>query len=300
MQSNRLVIKARAKINLALDVLYKREDGYHEVAMVMQAIDLSDQVILRQQSSGITVSTSLPGLDCGPSNLAFRAAALIGERFRVQRGVRIELDKNIPVAAGLAGGSTDAAAVLSGLNQLWELGLGMTQLEEMAAMLGADVPFCLHGGTMLASGRGDKLTRLPALTHTWIVLAKPSAEVSTAWVYSNYRPETVMDHPDISGMISCLQEQDLTGVAGKIGNVLESVTIPAYPEIAALKECMLKHGAMATLMSGSGPTVFALVPERRQAELLAATLARRFDAQIIITKIADSVEEEDGTKIVAD
>ena len=252
MMSDHLVIKARAKINLALDVLYKRSDGYHEVSMVMQAIDLSDKVVLRPQAEGISVSTNLPGLDCGPSNLAFRAAALMADRFGVRLGVAIELDKQIPVAGGLAGGSTDAAAVLSGLNRLWGLGLKMTEQEELAAKLGADVPFCLHGGTMLASGRGDKLSRLPALAHAWIVLARPPVEVSTAWVYQNYRPELVVGHPDISAMTACLNARDLAGVAGKFGNVLESVTIPAYPEIAAIKECMLAQGAMGSLMSGSG------------------------------------------------
>lgn len=182
MGTKQLILEARAKINLALDVLYKRSDGYHEVAMVMQSVALADRVCFCEQAEGIVVSTNIPELD-SPANLAYRAAVLIVNTCGVRRGVHITLEKRIPLAAGLAGGSTDAAAVLTGLNQLWSLGLTLERLEELAATLGSDVPFCLQGGTVLATGRGEALTPLPALPHSWVVLAKPPVDVSTAWVY---------------------------------------------------------------------------------------------------------------------
>ena len=295
-----MIVTARAKINLALDVLHKRSDGYHEVAMVMQAIALADRIELREQACGITLATNAPGLDCGPTNLACRAAALIAETCGVTRGIHIILDKVIPVAAGLAGGSTDAAAVLTGLNRLWHLGLDRTKLSELAASLGSDVPFCLRGGTMLATGRGEKMTPLPDLPAVWVVLAMPPVEVSTAWVYGRYRPEAIDKHPDIAGMTACLEKKDLAGVAGKLGNVLESVTVPAYPEIARLKTYMCEYGAMASLMSGSGPTVFGLAADQAQARRIAAALGRRSGVRTVITKTVGGWEGEDGTTVVAD
>ena len=299
MKLDSLKLKARAKINLALDILYKRKDGYHEVAMIMQTLSLADNVCLREQPEGITVSSNMPWLDNGPSNLAYRAAALILETCGLRRGVYIELEKHIPLAAGLAGGSADAAAVLLGLDRLWHLGLSLAQLEELAAQLGSDVPFCLQGGTKLAAGRGEKLSSLPDMPHAWVVLAKPLLEVSTAWAYRNYRPELVEAHPDLSGMEGCLREKDLTGIAKRLGNVLETVTVPVHPEIAELKRYMVENGAMASLMSGSGPTVFALVADRLQAEKIAEGLGEITNAQIIITDTSKSWGGEDGTTATA-
>jgi 4-diphosphocytidyl-2-C-methyl-D-erythritol kinase len=300
MKTNTLILTACAKINLALDIHYKRNDGYHEVAMVMQSIALADLVALSERDSGITVSTNLPGLDCGPTNLAYRAAALITATCGIGHGIHIELDKRIPLAAGLAGGSSDAAAVLTGLNRLWGLGLSLAQLQTLAATLGSDVPFCLGGGTVLATGRGEVLTPLMALPRVWVVLAKPVVEVSTAWAYQNYHPEAVTSHPDIPGMTACLEKRDLAGIAHRLGNVLESVTIPAHPEIAALKEGMMEYGALAALMSGSGPTVFGLAGDKRQAECIAAALKARTNALIMITETIDSIGGEDGTTLITD
>lgn len=299
MNGDQLVLAARAKINLALDVLFKRPDGYHEVAMVMQAVSLADRVTLAADDAISVVSTAAD-LDCGASNLAYRAAALLRERCRVDRGVRVTLEKNIPLAAGLAGGSADAAAVLHGLNRLWGLGLTLADLEEIGAALGSDVPFCLRGGTALATGRGEKLRTLPALPHSWVVLAKPPVAVSTAWVYGNYRDERVTARPDVAGMTACLAAGDLPGVAGRLGNVLETVTVPAHPEIAALKAVMRDQGAMASLMSGSGPTVFGLVDNLRQAEQIAAALRSSTDAWVTVTETAGELEGEDGTTVAAD
>ncbi len=299
MGGDRLVIAARAKINLALDVLFKRADGYHEVAMVMQSVALADRVTL-EEGAGISVIATAADLDCGPSNLAYRAAALLRERCGVDRGVRVTLEKNIPLAAGLAGGSADAAAVLHGLNRLWGLGLTLPELGEIGAALGSDVPFCLCGGTALATGRGEKLRTLPALPRAWVVLAKPPVAVATAWVYGNYRGERVTVHPDVAGMTVCLDTGDLPGVAARLANVLETVTVPAHPEIAALKAAMRDHGAMASLMSGSGPTVFGLVDNLRQAEQIAAALRGSTDAWVTVTATAGELEGEDGTTVAAD
>ncbi len=299
MSGDRLVLAARAKINLALDVLFKRADGYHEVAMVMQTLALADRVTLAADDEISVVSTAAD-LDCGPSNLACRAAAVLRERCGVGRGVRVTLEKNIPLAAGLAGGSADAAAVLRGLNILWGLGLSLGDLEEIGAALGSDVPFCLRGGTVLATGRGEKLRTLPALPRAWVVLAKPPVSVSTAWVYGNYRGERVTARPDVAGMSACLAAGDLSGVAGRLANVLETVTVPAHPEIAALKAAMMDRGAMASLMSGSGPTVFGLVDNLRQAEQIAAALRSSTDSWVTVTETAGELGGEDGTTVAAD
>jgi 4-diphosphocytidyl-2-C-methyl-D-erythritol kinase len=298
MADDRLVLSARAKINLALDVLGRRQDGYHEVAMVMQSVSLADRVTLAA-ADGISVTTDIAGLDCGPSNLAYRAAALLRDRCGVDRGVSITLEKNIPLAAGLAGGSADAAAVLRGLNGLWRLGLSSAELEGVGAALGSDVPFCLRGGTALATGRGEVLAPLPALPPVWVVLAKPPVSVSTAWVYGNFRGERVTARPDVEGMKACLAGGDLRGVAARLGNVLETVTVPAHPEIAALKSAMLEQGAMASLMSGSGPTVFGLTDDRRQAEKIAAAL-RITTAWVTVTEAAGEVGGEDGPTAATD
>lgn len=299
MSKDRLTLSARAKINLALDVLGKRPDGYHEVAMIMQSVALADTVALAT-ADGISVTVTGADLDCGPTNLAYRAAVLLRERCGCDRGVSITLAKNIPLAAGLAGGSADAAAVLRGLNFLWRLGLTPSDLEEFGAVLGSDVPFCLRGGTALATGRGELLEALPALPHAWVVLAKPPLDVSTAWVYGNYRGERVTAHPDIAGMTASLKDGKMTGVASRLANVLETVTVTAHPEIAALKAAMLEHGALASLMSGSGPTVFGLTEDRRQAEKIAAALRSSAAGWVTVTETAGELGGEDGPTAATD
>lgn len=285
-----LTIKAYAKINLALDVLYKRPDGYHEVAMIMQAISLSDTVTLKSQPAAIELSVNIPGLAADNSNLAYRAAALLQEYTKTGQGVHIYLDKQIPMAAGLAGGSADAAAVLKGLNQLWELNLSLDKLSNLAARLGSDVPFCLSNGTMLATGRGEIVEPLPPLPHCYVVLAKPAVEVPTAWVYGQFRASGVSGRPDITAMRESLVNNNLAGVAGQLANVLESVTIPAHPEILKIKEAMLAYGAMAALMSGSGPTVFGLSECREQAEQIAGRLRSLGVPEVFLAETVSKVE----------
>lgn len=293
-------LTANAKINLTLDVLARREDGYHEVAMVMQAIDLADQLTLREQPAGITVQTDFPGLAVDQRNLAYKAAELVKRTFHIKHGIHIELKKRIPVAAGLAGGSSDAAGVLRGLNSLWQLGLTLDELSNLGAVLGSDVPFCLYGGTMLATGRGELLAPVAAMPECYVVLAKPAVSVSTAWVYRNYRPVPAALRPDTGGMLHFLQQSDLNGISARLGNVLESVTIARHPEIGRLKAWMVESGAMASLMSGSGPTVFGIARDREQADFIAVKLKKLSNAQIMVAKTVGGMREENAAKIIAD
>lgn len=265
--------KAFAKINLTLDVLGKRADGYHEVSMVMQAISLHDTVDFHKRAAGISLSCNAADLPCDHGNLAFRAAALLQQECGVTEGVHIELVKRIPLAAGLAGGSSDAAAVLRGLNQLWQLGLGQQELERLAARLGSDVPFCLWGGTVLATGRGEVLQPLADFAGIGVVLAHPPIPVSTAWVYGRFSQRQTAGAQHNAAMRQAIGQRDFPAVADNLFNALESVTEPAHPQITAIKEAMRDAGASGVLMSGSGPTVFALTPDRLAAEQLAARLS---------------------------
>jgi len=279
-----LTVQAFAKINLALDVLHKREDGYHEVEMVMQSISLADTLTISSRQNGITISTNISDLETDSRNLAYRAAALLQERFGISEGVHIHIEKEIPIAAGLAGGSSDAAAVLKGLNSLWALGLTQQDMANLGAALGSDVPFCVYGGTMLATGRGELLSPLPQLPECWVILAKPPVDVSTAWVYGNFKAERVINRPDLNSMRRVLANRDLQGVAGNLANVLETVTEPAYPEISHLKTTMKTCGALASLMSGSGPTVFGLTSDYTKACEIADKIADSSNARIMLAK----------------
>ena len=255
----KLMEKAPAKINLALDVLYKRPDQYHEVEMVMTTVDLADRIELEERKSNeIKIFSHNRFVPDDERNLAYQAASLLKERCRVKQGVSIKIEKNIPVAAGLAGGSSDAAATLRGLNRLWKLGLSLDELAELGAEIGSDVSFCVYGGTAIATGRGEKIEHLSSPPKCWVVLAKPTLGVSTADVYKRL-DLTKAKHPDIKKMIEAIQGSDYQGVCAHMGNVLESVTLSMYPEVLHIKEQMKKFGADAVLMSGSGPTVFGLV-----------------------------------------
>ncbi|SFB60862.1 4-diphosphocytidyl-2-C-methyl-D-erythritol kinase [Cohnella sp. OV330] len=252
--------KAPAKINLVLDVLRKREDGYHEVEMVMTMVDLADRLALEElQRDQIVLASQAGFIPLDEKNLAFQAAKLLKQRYGVKKGVYIYLDKQIPVAAGLAGGSSDAAAALRGLNRLWDLNLGVPELEALGAELGSDVPFCVRGGTALATGRGERLESLDSPPQCWVVLAKPPINVSTADVYGRFRVNEVGTHPSVPDMLEALREGSFERMCGALGNVLEKVTLSHYPEVRQIKEVMTRLGADGVLMSGSGPTVFGLV-----------------------------------------
>ncbi|OUM95863.1 MAG: 4-(cytidine 5'-diphospho)-2-C-methyl-D-erythritol kinase [Paenibacillaceae bacterium ZCTH02-B3] len=258
--------KAPAKINLLLDVIRKREDGYHEVEMVMTMVDLADRLTLSELDGGeIRLTSSAGNIPLDGRNLVVQAAELIRQRYGVRKGVHIHLEKRIPVAAGLAGGSSDAAAALRGLNRLWRLGLSADDLRSLAAELGSDVPFCIAGGTAVARGRGELLTPIDNPLSAWVVLARPPIHVSTAAVYGRLKVDRIGRHPDLSAVLSAMARRDYRMLCGSLGNVLEDVTIRMHPEIGRLKETMLRLGADAALMSGSGPTVFGLTVRRTKA-----------------------------------
>lgn len=252
-------VKALAKINLGLDVVRKREDGYHEVRMVMQTIHLFDRLeITGNQTGKITMSTNLPFLPTNENNLVYKAAKLLKDEFQIGDGIDVKLHKHIPVAAGMAGGSTDAAAVLYGMNRIFGLGLTREELMKRGVKLGADVPYCVMRGTALAEGIGEELTVLPPMVKCPVLIAKPQISVSTRFVYENLKLNDKTVHPDIDKLVADIRTKDLSAIAADMGNVLETVTIPNYPVIAQIKEHMLEHGALNAMMSGSGPTVFGL------------------------------------------
>ena len=279
-----VTVEANAKINLTLDILGKRPDGFHEVAMVMQTIGLHDTLVMEKTERDIELSINVPWLKADEKNLAWRAAELIRQEYGLEGGVRIELTKRIPVAAGLAGGSADAAAVLKGMNDLYGLQLDEEKLCELGARLGSDIPFCIMGGTMLATGRGEVLTRLSDMPETWVVLAKPRISVSTAWAYQNYDEQGAERHPDNEAIKQAIDRGNRKAVAGLLCNVLESVTIKKYDVIAEYKQMMLDKGAMASMMSGSGPTVFGLAKSREQAEAIADVLRQNTNADVFVTR----------------
>ena len=279
-----VTVEANAKINLTLDILGKRPDGFHEVAMVMQTIGLHDTLVMEKTERDIELSINVPWLKADEKNLAWRAAELIRQEYGLEGGVRIELTKRIPVAAGLAGGSADAAAVLKGMNDLYGLQLDEEKLCELGARLGSDIPFCIMGGTMLATGRGEVLTRLSDMPETWVVLAKPRISVSTAWAYQNYDEQGADRHPDNEAIKQAIDRGNRKAVAGLLCNVLESVTIKKYDVIAEYKQMMLDKGAMASMMSGSGPTVFALAKNREQAEEIAGFMRQEKNADVFVTR----------------
>lgn len=255
----RILEKAPAKINLSLDVTRKRPDGYHEVEMIMTTIDLADRIELMELAEDeVRVSSHNRFVPDDQRNLAYQAAKLIKDRYNVKKGVSIMITKVIPVAAGLAGGSSDAAATLRGLNRLWNLNLSAETLAELGAEIGSDVSFCVYGGTALATGRGEKIKHISTPPHCWVILAKPTIGVSTAEVYRQLKLGDV-EHPDVLGMIEAIEEKSFQKMCSRLGNVLESVTLDMHPEVAMIKNQMKRFGADAVLMSGSGPTVFGLV-----------------------------------------
>lgn len=265
--NNDISLKALAKINLGLDVVRRREDGYHEVRMIMQTIHLYDRLdIKRTKEPGIQIQTNLSFLPVNENNLIYKAAKLLMDEFSITDGVSVKLDKRIPVAAGMAGGSTDAAAMLIGVNRLFSLGLTKRQLMERGVQIGADVPYCIMRGTALAEGIGEALSPLPPMVKCPVLIAKPSISVSTKFVYQNLKLDDTTIHPDIDRLIDDIKAKNLHDIAAHMGNVLETVTIPNYPVIDEIKKHMLSNGAVGAMMSGSGPTVFGLFDDEDTAK----------------------------------
>ena len=260
-------LQAFAKINLGLDVLGKREDGYHEVRMIMQTIRMYDQLDMRKSvEPGIHLTTNKKYIPVDENNLVWRAAKLMMDTCGIMEGVSIHLHKVIPVAAGMAGGSSDAAATLVGMNRLFHCGLSKEKLMELGVQIGADVPYCVLRGTALAEGIGEKLTVLPPMPDCWILIGKPGISVSTKYVYKTLDLNTDTVHPDIDGMKKALEDGNLYGITERMGNVLQDVTIPAYPEVERIKEQMKTLGAVNAMMSGSGPTVFGIFDNEEKAQ----------------------------------
>ncbi|MCU0079058.1 4-(cytidine 5'-diphospho)-2-C-methyl-D-erythritol kinase [Extibacter muris] len=263
---DRLELKALAKVNLGLDVLGRRSNGYHDVRMVMQTVYLYDQVIMeKKKEPGIEVETNLYFLPVNENNLAYKAAKLLMDEFHIKEGIKITLKKHIPVAAGMAGGSSNAAAVLYGMNRMFALKLPEKALMERGVTLGADVPYCIMRGTVLAEGIGEVLTPLSPMPKCHILLAKPPISVSTKFVYDELDSREITKHPDIDGIIEGLDGQDLARTARCLGNVLEEVTVREYPVLEQIKNVMKEQGAMNAIMSGSGPTVFGIFEEKSRA-----------------------------------
>lgn len=288
----RISVKAPAKINLTLDVLAKRPDGYHEVEMVMTTVDLADRVDLTLRGDGeITLDCSASFVPDDIRNHAYKAAVLLKERYQVREGVHLYIDKQIPVAAGLAGGSSDAAATLRGLNQLWNLGLSLDELAAVGAQIGSDVPFCVYGGTALAKGRGEQITHLNTPAPCWVILAKPPIGVSTADVYGNLRVQEIDNRPLTGQMLRAISEQDFPMMCQALGNVLENVTLSLHPQVRQIKELMMASGADGVLMSGSGPTVFALVQKEAKVHRIYNAL-RGFVKDVFVARMLGAKEGE--------
>lgn len=264
---DKIDLRAMAKINLSLDVVRTREDGYHEVRMIMQNVKLCDHIHMNTtKTPGILVKTNLSFLPTGEGNLVYKAADMLIKEFSIERGVFIGLDKHIPVAAGMAGGSSDAAAVLYGMNRLFSLGLSTRDLMERGVKLGADVPFCILRGTALSEGIGEKLTTLPKPPAAHVLIAKPAISISTKAVYEALDSREISEHPDVDGMITAIKAQDLHKMSSLMGNVLECVTENDHEEIRILKSIMKENGALNAMMSGSGPTVFGLFDDSEAAD----------------------------------
>lgn len=264
---NRLELNAYAKVNLGLDVLRRREDGYHELRMIMQTVDLYDILTLEKtEEPGISMTCNVEGLPCDERNLVYKSAKLMFDTFELPGGIRMHLEKRIPMAAGMAGGSTDAAAVFNGMNELYELGVSKERLCELGVKIGADVPYCIVGGTALSEGIGEVLTQLPNVPDCIVLIAKPDFDVSTKYVYENLHANSLTYHPDIDAQVAAIRAGDLAGVVKVMDNVLETVTEKKYTEITTIKNVMEEHGAMRAMMSGSGPTVFGLYEDAQKAE----------------------------------
>lgn len=292
MDMNQTTQKAYAKINLGLDVLRRREDGYHEVKMIMQTVDICDDLVFQRTAQpGIRIETDNGELPTDQNNLIYKAADLLMRERGIVEGVRIMLTKRIPIAAGMAGGSSDAAATMRGLNRLFDMGYSTEDLQKLGVKLGADIPYCIVGGTMLSEGIGEILSPLPSPPDCYLVVAKPDINVSTRFVYENLHADSLTVHPDIDGMMEAIRAGSLQGMTDRLGNVLETVTIREYPVIEEIKETLRREGARNALMSGSGPTVFGIYADQDKAKQAALQIERREMAkQVFVTTFQDNID----------
>lgn len=283
---DKLQLKAYGKINLGLDVIRKRPDGYHDLDMIMQMVDVYDDVIIEKKAGEeIVVKADAAVLSNGKDNLAYMAAKMLFDEFGIKSGVEITIHKRIPIAGGMAGGSSDCATTLIGINEMFNLGLSKQQLMERGVKLGADVPYCVLGGTAIARGIGEVLTPLPTPPQCHVIIAKPPISVSTAYVYGHIRPDEITKRPDIEQMTLAIKEQDLNKLSDLLYNVMEEVTVSEYPVIEKLKSIMLENSALNSIMSGSGPTVFGLFDDRKKAQAAMKALdSKELTEQLYLTK----------------
>lgn len=285
-------LRAFAKINLGLDILRKREDGYHEVRMIMQTIQMYDVLEMKKvKKPGISLSVNYPYIPSDERNLVYKAAKLLMDEFQVKEGVDIRLEKFIPVAAGMAGGSSDAAAAMVGINHLFKLGLSEKDLMDRAVNIGADVPYCIMRGTALAEGIGEKLTRIAQVPNCYVLIGKPGIGVSTKTAYESLQLDKIQSHPDIDGMIRDIENGNLLAMTDKMGNVFESGIIGKYPVIGEIKDLMEANGALKAMMSGSGPTVFGIFDDREKMEAAAAVLRQSNLAKTVFATEVTKVRE---------
>ena len=289
---NSISLKSRAKINLSIDVIGKREDGYHIVEMIMQTIDLYDDIKLKElEEDNITIKSECSYIPLNEDNIVYKAAKLIKEKMDIKKGIEIFIKKNIPVAAGMAGGSSNAAAVLVGLNELWKLGLSKDELRELGLKLGADVPFCIEGGTALAEGIGEKLTYIKGINKDVnILVCKPDIFVSTKEVYQSLDIKNIEKRPDNKLLIEKLKNDDIVSVSNNMVNVLEEVTSKKYSDIKAIENIIIKNGAMGTMMSGSGPTVFGFFDNEEKAKRARVELLENYSQVYVVTSSEKGVE----------
>lgn len=283
----KLSCKAYAKVNIGLDVLRRREDGYHDVKMIMQTVNLYDELSFEDcNQKDIQITTNAGFLPTNEDNLIYKAAKLLIDEFGIEKGVKINLTKNIPVAAGMAGGSTDAAATLVCINDFFNLGLSKKDLMERGVKIGADVPYCVMGGTALSEGIGEVLTKIEGMPQCYILIAKPPIDVSTKYVYENLHANELKHHPDIDGLVANINKSDLNGIALKMENVLETVTAKKYPIIEDIKAFMKDNGALNSIMSGSGPTVFGLYNDEKTAkEAYKGLIEKNYTNQVFLTDL---------------
>lgn len=290
---NKIILKARAKINLSLDVLDKRPDGYHNVRMIMQTVDLHDSLLMGVQDEGIRIKCNLPYVPSDRRNIVYKVAESFIQKYNIKKGVYINLRKNIPVAAGLGGGSADGAATLLGLNELFGLNLSKEELIEIGGQHGADIPYCILGGTALAEGIGDKITILPSLPTTTVLICKPESHISTGYVYQKLDLNQITQRPNMELLITAINNKDIRTLAANMRNVLETVTAVERPPINDIKKALLDNGALGVMMSGTGTSVFGLFSTRYQA-LKASRCLKRYSKEVFITNtVGGSIEKRE-------
>lgn len=289
---NSIDLKSRAKVNLSIDVLGKREDGYHLVEMIMQTIDLYDKLKITEiEENSILIKSNSLDIPLNEDNIMYKAVNLLKNQFNIEKGIEISIEKNIPVAAGMAGGSSNAAAVLVGLNTLWNLGLSENELKDIGLKLGADVPFCITGGSALAEGIGEKLTNIKGLPEDLnILVCKPNIFVSTKEVYQSLNMDKVKRRPQNKELIDALQKEDVKFISENMVNVLEEVTSLKYSEIGQIEDIMIKNKALGSMMSGSGPTVFGLFDNKDCAIKAKEDLQAKYNQVYLVKSSNKGVE----------